>query len=217
MKWYQSVREKTEYIFQAITTHDFILKLLDGTLPKETFEFYINQDSFYLKEYKRVLSKVGIKCRQDTEIQFFLESATGILGVEEALHETFLKGVNLEAEPSPTCELYTSYLTRMVHNETASVGIAAVLPCFTIYKEVGDFLLAKQSSLAKENPYQNWIDTYGGEDFADSVNKAVEIANRHAETADNETLELMNDAFLKSSKLEWMFWDSAYQREQWSI
>ena len=67
------------------------------------------------------------------------------------------------------------------------------------------------------NPYQDWINTYGGEDFENSVNQAVLITNKFAETASAETLEKMELAFTKASKLEWMFWDSAYNKEQWKI
>ena len=35
--------------------------------------------------------------------------------------------------------------------------------------------------------------------------------------ASDEILEKMELAFKKASKLEWMFWDSAYNKEAWKI
>ena len=67
------------------------------------------------------------------------------------------------------------------------------------------------------NPYQNWIDTYGGEEFSKSVAQAIEITNKYASKTTEETLDKMNLAFEKSSKLEFIFWDSAYKKEQWKI
>lgn len=214
--WYEKVSAQTATILQKIKEHPFIIELMAGTLSKEVFDFYINQDTLYLSEYKKVLAQVGIKCADEENTQFFLDAATGIINVEKALHQNFLEQEKAMNGPSPTCELYTSYLSHMVHTRSLEEGLAAVLPCFTIYKQVGDYILANQSNKG-DNPYQNWINTYGGEEFANSVTRAVEITERHAEIAPMEVIGKMNEAFEKASKLEWMFWDSAYNTESWKI
>jgi thiaminase/transcriptional activator TenA len=43
------------------------------------------------------------------------------------------------------------------------VTMASVLPCFWIYKKVGDHIYQQQNK--QNNPYQTWIDTYAGEEF----------------------------------------------------
>lgn len=214
--WFKEVREETTPILDAIKIHPFITELMDGTLSKEVFQFYIHQDAHYLSEYKKILALVAVKCTNAQQTQFFLDAATGILAVENALHQVFLKDQNRDFEPSPTCELYTSYLSRIVNQYSIAEGLAAVLPCFTIYKEIGDYILAQQTN-KQDNPYQDWMDTYGGEAFALSVENAVEITNTYAQTASIETIESMNLIFKKASKLEWMFWDSAYTKEEWKV
>ncbi len=214
--WYKQTREKTEDIFQAIISHDFVQELMNASLDEDTFGFYVNQDSLYLSEYKKALVGVGTKCSKSEDTQFFYESATGIIQVEDALHKEFLQEKYINSEPSPTCELYNSYLARVVHNESVEVGAAAVLPCFTIYKEVGDYILKRQSNKGS-NPYQAWIDTYASEEFALAVEQAINIVNTYALTASPENLAKMEEVFIKTSKLEWMFWDSAYKQEEWKI
>ena len=214
--WYEKTREKTEHIFQAISKHDFVIDLMQATLDKDIFGFYVNQDSLYLSEYKKSLVTVGTKCHNPKETQFFYEAATGIIQVEDSLHKLFLEDKYRNPTPSPTCELYNSYLARIVNNESVEVGIAAVLPCFTIYKEVGDFILRMQGDRGS-NPYQTWIDTYASDEFAAVVQQAIDIANDYALTASPENLAKMEEAFIKTSKLEWMFWDSAYKQEEWKI
>ena len=216
MSWYDEVRAKTEPVFQEIIKHNFIKDLMAGTLSEDIFGFYVNQDTLYLSEYTKVLSQVAVKCYEAEERQFFLESATGIIEVEKDLHEVFLKPEYVNVEPSPTCELYTSYMARIVNNYGVEVGLAAVLPCFSIYKEVGDYVLAHQTN-KESNAYQSWIDTYAGEEFATAVTKAIEITNKYASTASKENLALMEEVFIKTSKLEWMFWDSAYVQEKWAL
>ena len=53
--WYEETRKKTENIFQEIIKHDFVKELMGATLDKDTFGFYVNQDSLYLSEYKKHL------------------------------------------------------------------------------------------------------------------------------------------------------------------
>jgi len=214
--WFIKARENTNHILDAIKKQPFITELINGTLPIDVFEFYINQDSLYLENYKKVLAAVGLKCTHSNDMQFFLRSASGIIEVENHLHQLFLKDKQFSKEPSPSCELYISYLTKMTTNYSVEEGLAAVLPCFTIYKEVGDYILANQNN-SIANPYQNWIDTYGGEEFSKSVAQAIEITNKYASKTTEETLDKMNLAFEKSSKLEFIFWDSAYKKEQWKI
>ena len=214
--WYEETRKKTEHIFQAITKHDFVIGLMQATLDKDIFGFYVNQDSLYLSEYKKSLVTVGTKCHRPEETQFFYESATGIIEVEDALHKLFLEDKYCTPTPSPSCELYNSYLARIVNNASVEVGIAAVLPCFTIYQEVGDFILKNQDNNGS-NPYQSWIDTYASDEFAAVVQKAIDITNTYALTASPENLAKMEEVFIKTSQLEWMFWDSAYKQEAWKI
>ena len=214
--WYEQTRAKTEDIFQAIISHDFVTELTQATLDKDTFGFYVNQDSLYLSEYKKSLVAVGSKCHRPEDTQFFYESATGIIQVEDALHKEFLEEKYKHHEPSPTCELYNSYLARIVHKESVEIGVAAVLPCFTIYKEVGDFILNTQENKGS-NPYQAWIDTYASDEFAEAVRQAISIADTYALTASPESVSKMEEGFVKTSQLEWMFWDSAYKQEKWKI
>ncbi|MBT5934808.1 thiaminase II [Sulfurimonas sp.] len=214
--WYEKTRAKTEKIFQEITTHNFVTELMQATLDKDTFGFYVNQDSLYLSEYKKALVAVGSKCHKPEDTQFFYESATGIIQVEDALHEEFLEKKYTNPVPSPTCELYNSYLARIVNSESVEVGVAAVLPCFTIYKEVGDFILKNQKN-KDSNPYQAWIATYASDEFALAVQQAIDIVDTYAQTASPQSLAKMEEVFIKTSKLEWMFWDSAYKQEAWKI
>ena len=214
--WYEDTRAKTEGIFQAIISHGFVTDLTQATLDKDVFGFYVNQDSLYLSEYKKALVAVGSKCHRPEDTQFFYESATGIIQVEDALHKEFLQEQYANPTPSPTCELYNSYLARIVNNASVEVGAAAVLPCFTIYKEVGDYILKMQNNEGS-NPYQAWIDTYASEEFASAVAQAINIVNTYAITASPDSLAQMEEVFIKTSQLEWMFWDSAYKQEEWKI
>jgi thiaminase/transcriptional activator TenA len=94
------------------------------------------------------------------------------------------------------------------------VSVAALLPCFWIYWEVGKHLLA---TAAPDNPYQAWIDTYADETFAAGVRKVIAISDQLAEAASPGVRDQMSQAFERAAQLEWMFWDSAYRLERWPV
>ena len=210
--WYTTIEEQTQPIFEAICQHSFIKKLTDGSLDKEVFEFYIRQDSLYLSVYKKLLAAIATQCNDIDECQFFLHSAASTTEVELELHKLYAD-TSVPTEASPSCELYNGFLTNMVYLQPLSVAMAAVLPCYTIYQKVGEYILSLPRR--ENNPYQAWIETYGSEDFAKAVEQAKAIVNKHAKLSDEATRAKMSQAFIKAAKLEWMFWDSAYKKENW--
>ncbi len=69
-------------------------------------------------------------------------------------------------------EEYTNYLRATCSGQPYPVGMAAVLPCFWIYREVGNYIYRHHKP---NNPNQAWIDTYAGEAFATVVEDAIRI------------------------------------------
>jgi len=217
MKWSESVWQEIQPVYKEILAHPFIKYLMDGTLSKDKFIFYIRQDALYLAEYSRVLAGIAARLGDRDHMNSFLHFASDSIAVENALHESFLAGIDTTQpfEMSPACMLYTSFLHKQQACASTEVALAAVLPCFWIYKEVGDYILENQKQV--ENPYQGWINTYGGEKFAASVEIAIDICDELAENLTQKTQAAMSEAFLLCSKMEWMFWDSAYRLEEWRV
>lgn len=217
MSWSLQVNQEVLPILNKIKQHPFVHELMNGTLAKERFEFYIQQDALYLAEYGRILSIISGKLENPAQSQAFLEFAKDSVLVEKALHEIFIKKMttNKSIKASPTCLFYTSYLHSLSNNKSIYELLAGVLPCFWIYKQVGDYILKHQDK--KDNPYQAWIDTYAGQEFGSAVKIAIDICD---EMANNVTLtqqKKMTEAYIMASKMEWLFWDSAYRLETWPI
>ncbi len=213
--------KKIENIYQAIVKMPFVKELESGSLDRQIFQQYIIQDSIYLGEFARVLAIISAKAPQpDIQLQF-ASSVREAIVVERSLHENFFAefGIPAEAalatEPSPTCLNYTNFLIATAYQHSFAVTVAAVLPCFWIYLAVGKHIY--QQATTQAHAYQKWIDTYIDPEFEASVNYVIQIADQAAEKASVRELELMNQVFYRASQFEWMFWDSAYQLEQWAI
>lgn len=217
MKWSEQAWNTARPVYDKIITHPFIQGLIDGSLDEEKFTFYIQQDALYLAEYGKVLTAIASKLTKPEQIEAFIRFADDTMAVEKELHRSFTNKTQpaFDPKPAPGCMLYTSYLLRQLAIAPVEVVAAAVLPCFRIYKEVGDYILANQTKGG--NPYQDWIDTYGGDGFEKSVKSAITICDELAAQCTPEQQQAMTAAYLMCSKMEWIFWDSAWRLEQWPV
>src|SRR5258705_8471224 len=150
-------------IYTAILRHPFVAGLTDGSLPRESFRFYAVQDALSLRDFARALSIAAARAPQDDWIIMFNEHAAGALKVERALHEGFFAEFGLSPEavaatpPAPTNLAYTSYLLAVAYGAPFHENMAALLPCYWIYWEVGKELERRGSS---DPLYTRWIGTY---------------------------------------------------------
>lgn len=203
-------------VYEQILNHPFNLELQNGTLPVEKFKFYIYQDSLYLADFAKTLALTGTRATTSQGLLDFLQFAQNAILVERALHIGYFNEyqIGFESGKAPGCFAYTNYLLAVSAFESYEVAVAALLPCFWIYKKIGDHIYKNQR---KPNPYQNWIDAYAGEEFAVSVEKAIGICEELADAASDSTRVKMRNAYLTATRLEYVFWDSAYKLDQWSV
>src|SRR5262249_14983226 len=130
-------------IYAAILRHPFVAGLTDASLPRESFRFYAVQDALYLRDFARALALAASRAPRDEWIIMFNEHAAGALKVERELHEGFFKdwGLTMEAvvatPRAPTNLAYTSYLLAVAHAGPFHEAVAALLPCYWFYWEVG--------------------------------------------------------------------------------
>ncbi len=210
--------QQTATLRHAILDLPFNRELAEGTLSRDRFQFYVIQDALYLVEYARALAVAAARAPDPDTIVQFAQSAQGAIVVERSLHAGFFERFGIDAaqaasaEPSPTCLAYTNFLLAVAHNRCYEELIAAILPCFWIYWDVGNAIARGPRS---GNPYQAWIDTYSDPEFGKAVESVIAIVDRAADAAAAERQGAMMRAFERSTQYEWMFWDSAYRLERW--
>lgn len=201
-------------IYESILKHEFISELTLGCLEKTKFHYYIQQDALYLADFGKALALLAVKSDTQEDVLQFLQFAQGAIVVEKALHENYFKTFQIEGttQKAPACFAYTHFLLSTTALQSIEIGAAAVLPCFWIYREVGKYIW---KAALPDNPYQQWIDTYAGDEFDVLVTKMIEITNRLAAQTTETIRQQMMMAFEHSSRLEWAFWNDAYTLTQW--
>src|SRR5215470_9945140 len=73
-------------IYGAILAHPFLTGLADGTLPAESFAFYVIQDALYLRDYARALTAVASRAPTATAMRMFAGHAAEANAAELELH-----------------------------------------------------------------------------------------------------------------------------------
>jgi thiaminase (transcriptional activator TenA) len=209
-----------EDVYAAILAHPFVTGLADGTLPRAAFEFYVRQDALYLRKYAQALAAVASRAPDTTATEMFARHAAGIVSAELTLHRTLFAELGIDpaslaaTDEAPTTLAYTSYLLATTFNGSYAEGVGAVLPCYWIYAEVGQHLLERGSPNAH---YQQWIDTYGGEEFGDETEEVIAVTDQLAAEITPAERERVRGHFRATSRYEWMFWDMGYRQEQWPL
>ncbi|MCG6121817.1 MAG: thiaminase II [Microvirga sp.] len=207
-------------LYETIRAMPFNAELAAGTLSRERFTQYVVQDAHYLIGFGRALAIAAAKAPHPDRIVQFAKGAEVAIVVERSLHGSFFEAFGITQEQfeetpvSPGCSHYVSYLMATAWGEPYEVVLAALLPCFWIYAEIGRDIHARAGG---DNPYRAWIDTYAGEEFHEAVRQVIVATDEAAAGAAPGLTERMHGAYTRASQLEYLFWDSAYRLEDWPV
>lgn len=217
--WSAEAFEQAQPIVQAICEHPFLTGMVRGTLAQESFYWYLAQNALYLDGYMKALSLLSSKLQKPSHIETLVgevKKTVGILNWTKDQYKT-LTGKDISEspfkEPSQSVLLYSGFETQAVLFNSPGVGLAACLPCFWVYGEIGRWV-ATQAQI-KNNPFQIWLDAYTDPSYPQTVEKVVRIADELADETTESDKKQMTESFLMACKMEWVFFDAAYRKEEW--
>jgi thiaminase/transcriptional activator TenA len=218
--FHEMLKDAAQPIWEAILAHPFLKELGDGTLPHDRFLYFIRQDYLYLFEFARVLCGGGSKAEDLATLEMFAKHAANTVAVERVMHTGFIQRLGLQAdqlldsERTPTTQAYTRHLLAVAREGTLGEIVAAVLPCYWIYLEVGRHLAACQPV---DPIYRDWIKAYGAETFAVLVQQQLNLVDHLGARAPTHESRRMTEHFIQSSRYEYSFWDDAYRLVAWPV
>ena len=205
-------------VYDKTLVHPFLTGMADGTLPRENFQYYLIQDAHYLRRFSQALSVLAAKAPRAEWSVTLNEHAAGTLQSEQQLHLSIGKSFGVSPEEftsatvAPLNLAYTNHLLATAYSRPFAEGLAALLPCYWIYWEVGKQMQQKGSAVPY---YQRWIDQYAGEEYGSEVRAVLDMMNELAAGLDAPSRQRMRRLFVTSARYEWMFWDMAYRLESW--
>ncbi len=208
-------------LYAEILRHPFLTGLADGTLDRNVFRFYVIEDALYLHDYARALAILGGKAPHPDLTATLCGDAVATVEAERQQLGQFLEELGGGREdlfgrvPAPTNLAYTSFLLAQVHAQPFHEGLAAVLPCYWIYAEVGKELLARPPS--PDPLYRRWIESYGSAEYDAVVRRVLDLTDDVAAHLEDAVKSRMARHFELTARYEWMFWDMACRQEAWPV
>jgi len=215
------LRQRSDRIWRAIFDHAFLRELHAGSLPMNRFTYFILQDYVYLLDFAQVLCQGGAKSPDLETLELFARHAVGAVEVERSFHASFGKTLGLSRKQldvvpkGPVTQAYIDHLQSVARSGSLGELVAAVLPCYWIYGEVGRRLYKGRPR--KPGVYREWIETYADEAFWHPVREQIHLMDRLGAAAASREKKLMTRNFILSSRYEFMFWEQAYRLEGWPV
>lgn len=220
MAFSDDVHRTVAPIWQACIDHPFLQGVVDSTLKPVQFGYYLYQDAYFLAEEARVLAVAASRAatlREVAELALLIESVNQ---AEQTRHRAFAAelGVKIDdpddARPAPTALAYVNHLRSVALDGSLGELMAALLPCPWLYRDFGRHYAERSP---ENEMYREWLAAYGSALLDERVNKQIALLDRLAEAASDAERARMRRHFLVSTRYEHLFFDMAYEMEQWPV
>ena len=222
MTFTETLQTLAKPTWDAQLTHPFVVALGKGTLPTRKFKYYSLQDARYLEELARVFALGAQRAADPDTALHFAHLVQETITVERGLHENYGKRWKLTPQAmrstplAPTNFAYTRHMRSVAQQGTLCELTVVALPCAWVYCVIGQHLL-KRGEPRPKHPYREWLLMYGSPEFAEVTRWMRALIDREAKSAGKAEKARMIEAFLISSRYEWMFWDMAWREERWPV
>ncbi len=209
-------------LWQRQFTHPFVVALGDGSLPRANFEFYIRQDALFLDVLTKTFAYAIGKTDDHSEMEQFGKYVLNTLLVEADLHQRYGERFGLTRDEmaatrmAPTNYAYTRHLLTIATTGTLPEILTATLPCAWIYAEVGRQLVGATVPAA-DHPYADWLAMYASPDFGGVERWIRERLDSYATALRPAEEARLYEIFRISTSYEWLFWNMAWQQEEWPL
>jgi thiaminase/transcriptional activator TenA len=216
------LQEAAMPVWEQIVRHPYIQELKAGTLPIETFRFYVQQDWLYLQAFARTVAAIAGRSADHEVTRFLLDWVQPLVGMEYHFHKKHAAALDLDFdrvdwEMNEANWAYSRHMLAAAHAGSTAEALAALLPCPTVYAYVGKVLAGGPRS--PNEMYAEWIDFYAPNDegYRPRVIALERLFDRVAENLDAATQQSCVRNYVISSRYEWGFWDAAYHRVTWRV
>jgi thiaminase/transcriptional activator TenA len=209
---------KSTAILSRIYNHPFNQQLCAGTLPNETFKFYLEQDALYLRDFSKALKLIADRCTDRRHARQFRQLSDDMISYELNIHFRYLKKAHPDTffstrqhpslQKTPVITNYSEYLLNSASKAPIAEAVASCAPCFITYNELGRRM---NNHYQQNNPYRDWIASYSRPQFTTSTQMIMQTMSELTSLISCPTLQdRVSDSFLQSTIFELMFFDAAY-------
>jgi thiaminase/transcriptional activator TenA len=172
-------------LWQKATTARFLEAVEAGTLPEEAFNRWLAQDYLFVQGFAHFSAVAAAKTPRPG--QSVLIAGLSALDAELAWFEEHMRsrGLNLEADPHPTCRRYVDFLLAAAYTEPMEVLLAIFFGVEVAYT-------VAWGQLRAAGPYAEFIERWTSPEFQAYVEALLHLVDAHPhprqQSAFNEVL-----------------------------
>lgn len=221
MSFCESLRADCADLWESLHEHPFLREMATGTLPLDTFRFFVEQDlHFFLPDLARAVALGAATARDEREMRHFAEELVAVVERENENNRLLLerlvamgaadRGGSLA--PGPANVAYAGFIV-----STASRGgpleiMTVLLPCTWSY---ADIAVRLKDEIVEHPVYSEWVGFLAGDEYVELIASRRRTLDELAAETDDAHRERLLDIFRMATRLEHQFWDMAYRCEQW--
>jgi thiaminase/transcriptional activator TenA len=204
----------TARLWEAMRQHPVVRGIAAGTLPREQFDFFIQQQFHAVVGARRFLCLLMARtAEQDTVQRLGEEMLT--LGEELERFQRYARErtIRLTVDRAPTCEAYVNFLIN--HAVTSFEHGLTVL--FATKRASLDVWRSTRPASTPRNPYQPWIDFWTTPAHAAQAGWIEACLNRAVEGWSEVALAPLRRCFQLAGRYEYLMWDMVARQEKWPL
>ena len=212
---YGALRRGVGAEWAAYVDHRFVRELASGALPREEFLQWMVQDYLYLIHYARCYALVIYKSGSVAQMRSAAEIVFGLLNAEMSLHRRQLAEAGIveadldRAEETLETIAYSRYMLDRGQTGDVLDLLVTLSACLAGYGEIGLRLLADPRTKLEGNPYRDWIETYGGDEYIELVREGLSSMEAVSQEYGGEArFARLLEQFRQAVRLEAAFWDA---------
>lgn len=213
-EWTNEAESALKDYVHGLVSQPYLKELFNGTLSKSCFNYYLEQNVFYLKAYARSLSLLASRFTTVDEIRFFSYHSSVTIDLIPYSRETYQKVNQKEmpilAKPEKTVLDYVNFEAAHCAFSDLAVAASAMYPCFWVYWQIG-MEYRKMKKTTEHNPYSDWLAGYSDTAYDEQVKNFGRILNRLAANSSSATRKEMLAAFVFGCGYEKSFFQACYK------
>jgi thiaminase/transcriptional activator TenA len=216
----KQLKQKYSTLWNGAVDHKFITELGDGTLSRERFSRYFEQDYIFINDLAKMAGIAVAKAPSNKMARPVEEFLNAILGAEDALFIDAFRtlGINetqyLNAQALPTTLAFGDFLVRLAYEGSFREICTAMLVTEGVYLAWGERLISEKANPAADGSelgkfYQGWIDLHNEGALGPIVRHQTAVVDQ----AMDIEMSRLESIFEQALRYEVAFWDMAYNGE----
>ena len=208
-------------MWQAQHEHPFVRGIGDGSLDLERFRHWVRQDYRFLIEYCRLFGLAAARAPDLDTLARFADLLQATARTEMDLHRAYAAELGITAararagaDGADHARVHRFPAARRGHRRLRRAGRPRFCPACGASRRSGH---PRRPGAAGRPRYAKWIRIYADPEFAALAGWCRDLLDRLAAGADGAARRRMEDAFLTSSRYEYLFWEMAWRLETWPV